>query len=216
MDREEAAAGGGNEVALAATGGKLYVVGGGIAGNAVPMIDEYDPGSDLWRSRAPMPKGLDHIGIAVIDGKIYTVGGFIGSVHRGAVSDVYRYDPDTDHWQTLAPMKSPRGAVGVTVLDGKIYAIGGRGIDNTFTVGTHEVYDPRPAHGTSLALCRRRAIISPLFRPMAGSTPLAAASPLRLTGLVSTTSTTPRTIRGRARRRYRPRAAGSPMRSTGV
>jgi N-acetylneuraminic acid mutarotase len=44
-----------NEVALAATGGKLYVVGGGIAGNAVPMIDEYDPGSDSWRSRAPMP-----------------------------------------------------------------------------------------------------------------------------------------------------------------
>ena len=59
-----------NEVALAATGGNLYVVGGGIAGNAVPMIDEYDPGSDTWRSRAAMPKGLDHIGIAVIDGKI--------------------------------------------------------------------------------------------------------------------------------------------------
>src|SRR5262245_9121121 len=64
-----------NEVALAAAGGKLYVVGGGIAGNAVPMVDEYDPGSDTWRSRAPMPKGLDHLGIAVIDDKIYTVGG---------------------------------------------------------------------------------------------------------------------------------------------
>ena len=96
-----------NEVALAATGGKLYVVGGGIAGNAVPMIDEYDPGSDSGRARAPMPKGLDHIGIAVIDGKIYTVGGLIGSVHRGAVSDVYRYDPATDHWQTLAPSRVP-------------------------------------------------------------------------------------------------------------
>jgi len=84
-----------NEVALAATGDKLYVVGGGIAGNAVPMIDEYDPASDTWRARAPMPKGLDHVGIAVIDGKVYTVGGFIGSVHRGAVSDVYRYVPVT-------------------------------------------------------------------------------------------------------------------------
>ena len=136
-----------NDVALAATGGKLYVVGGGIAGNAVPMIDEYDPDSDTWRSRAPMPKGLDHIGIAVIDDKIYTVGGFIGSVHRGAVSDVYRYDPATDHWETLAPMKSPRAAVGVTVLDGKIHAIGGRGIDNTFTVGTQAVRWPRSRGG---------------------------------------------------------------------
>ena len=35
-----------NEVALAAVGGKLYVVGGSIGGNAVPLIDEYDPPSD--------------------------------------------------------------------------------------------------------------------------------------------------------------------------
>ena len=82
-----------NEVALAAVGGKLYVVGGSVGGKAVPLIDEYDPPSDGWRVRAAMPKGLDHLGVAVVDGKIITVGGFIGSVHRGAVSDVYEYDP---------------------------------------------------------------------------------------------------------------------------
>ena len=53
-----------------------------------------------------MPKGLDHLGVAVIDGKIITVGGFIGSVHRGAVSDVYEYDVAADTWRTLAPLKS--------------------------------------------------------------------------------------------------------------
>ena len=95
-----------NEVALAAVGGKIYVVGGSIGGNAVPLIDEYDPSSDGWRMRAAMPKGLDHLGIAVIGGKIITVGGFIGSVHRGAVSDVYEYDPAADTWRTLAPMKN--------------------------------------------------------------------------------------------------------------
>ena len=79
-----------NEVALAAVGGKLYVVGGSVGGEAVPLIDEYDPASDGWRARAAMPKGLDHLGVAVVGGKIITVGGFIGSVHRGAVSDVYR------------------------------------------------------------------------------------------------------------------------------
>ena len=36
----------------------------------------------------------------------------------------------------------PRASVGVAVLDGKLHAIGGRGVDNTFTVATHEVYDP--------------------------------------------------------------------------
>ena len=102
-----------NEVALAAVGGKVYVVGGSVGGVAVPMIDEYDPPSDGWRTRAAMPKGLDHLGVAVVDGKIITVGGFIGSVHRGAVSDVYEYNVAADTWRTLAPMKNPRGSVGV-------------------------------------------------------------------------------------------------------
>ena len=132
-----------NEVALAAVGGKVYVVGGSVGGDAVPLIDEYDPPSDgVARDARPMPKGLDHLGVAVIGGKIITVGGFIGSVHRGAVSDVYEYDPAANTWRALAPMKNPRGSVGVAVLDGKVHAIGGRGVDNTFTVGTHEVFDP--------------------------------------------------------------------------
>src|SRR5690349_6088152 len=87
-----------NEVQLAAVGGKLYVIGGAVGGNAVPEIDEYDPATDRWRNRAPMPKGLDHLGVAVIGSKIITVGGFVGTPHRGAVSDVYEYDPASDKW----------------------------------------------------------------------------------------------------------------------
>ena len=104
-----------NEVALAAVGGKLYVVGGSVGGVAVPQIDEYDPPSNGWRAGKAMPKGLDHLGVAVVGNKIITVGGFIGSVHRGAVSDVYEYDPAADSWRTLAPMKNPRGSVGAKV-----------------------------------------------------------------------------------------------------
>src|SRR5258708_30424626 len=81
-----------NEVALAAVGGKLYVVGGSVGGEAVPLIDEYDPSSNGWRAGKAMPKGLDHVGVAVIGNKIITVRGFVGSVHRGAVSDVYVLD----------------------------------------------------------------------------------------------------------------------------
>src|SRR5262249_21455898 len=134
------AAGPRNEVALAAVGSKIYVLGGGIGGNAVPLVDEYEPKTDSWRSRAPMPKGLDHMGVAVIGGKIITIGGFVGSPHRGAVDEVYEYDPAGNKWRALAPLKGSRGSVAVTVLDGKLHAIGGRGVDNTFTVGTHEVY----------------------------------------------------------------------------
>jgi hypothetical protein len=53
-----------NEVALAAVGGKIHVIGGGIKGVAGPYHDEYDPVTDRWRTRAPLPYGLDHIGTA--------------------------------------------------------------------------------------------------------------------------------------------------------
>ena len=46
-----------NEVALAAVGGKLYVVGGSVGGNAVPLIDEYDPPSDGWRAARRCRRG---------------------------------------------------------------------------------------------------------------------------------------------------------------
>ena len=70
-----------NEVALAAVGGKVHVIGGNVEGAAGPYHDEYDPAADRWRTRAPLPYGLDRIGTAVLNGKIYTVGGFrrIGS-----------------------------------------------------------------------------------------------------------------------------------------
>src|SRR5262249_12946822 len=71
------AAGPRNEVALAAIGDKLYVVGGSIGGNAVPLLDRYDPKTGAWQSLKPMPKGLDHLGVAVVNGKIITVGGFV-------------------------------------------------------------------------------------------------------------------------------------------
>jgi N-acetylneuraminic acid mutarotase len=115
------------EVAAAAVGDKLFALGGGVAGKAVPRNEEYDPATDRWRERAPLPQPRDHLGVAVHDGKIYTFGGFTSSVHQGAGDVVFEYDPASDRWRTLAPMKAPRAAVGVAVLAGKIHVIGGRG-----------------------------------------------------------------------------------------
>ena len=61
-----------NEVALAAVGGKVHVIGGGIKGVAGTYQDEYDPATDRWRVRAPLSHGLDHVGAAVLNGEIYT------------------------------------------------------------------------------------------------------------------------------------------------
>jgi N-acetylneuraminic acid mutarotase len=132
------------ETSAIAAGGKLFALGGSVADHAIPRNEEYDPVTNRWRERAPMPVGRHHLGLALLDGKIYSFGGFshsVGAPHQGAGPDAFRYDPATDSWLTLAPMKSERGSVGAAVLDGKIHVIGGRGLDGK-TVTTHAVYDP--------------------------------------------------------------------------
>jgi N-acetylneuraminic acid mutarotase len=130
------------EVAVAAVNGMIYVLGGQTLGTPASKLNqEYDSATDRWRDRAPLPRGMSHIGAVGFKGKVYAIGGFTNNVHVGALDLALEYDLATDTWRQLAPLSSPRGSVGVAVVDGKIHAIGGRG-RNKVTVGTHEVYDP--------------------------------------------------------------------------
>jgi N-acetylneuraminic acid mutarotase len=66
-------------------------------------VDEYDPGTDRWRARTSMPIGMDHVGTAVLDGKVYVVGGFITNRHAGVSDNVFEYDPAADKWRRRFP-----------------------------------------------------------------------------------------------------------------
>lgn len=130
------------DVGVAALNSKIYVLGGGAPGQTASQLNqEYDPATDRWRERAPIPQGVTHGGVAGDNGKIYVVGGFTASIHAVAVDKAFEYDLATDTWRQLPPINSPRGSVGVAVANGKVHAIGGRGLNNV-TVATHEVYDP--------------------------------------------------------------------------
>jgi N-acetylneuraminic acid mutarotase len=138
------------EVAAATLNDKIYVVGGferpgfgNLMNFAItPALEEYDPSTDRWTSRASMPVGLHHAGIGVAGGKLYVIGGY---KHSGLsvwqpVATVYVYDPATDTWAERAPMPTSRGALSVSEQDGKLYAIGG--YDRKANSSAVEVYDP--------------------------------------------------------------------------
>ena len=61
-----------NETIAVAVNDKIYLIGGNFPRQKydVAVNEEYDPATDRWRSRAPMPSGLNHLGAAVLDGKI--------------------------------------------------------------------------------------------------------------------------------------------------
>ena len=88
------------------------------------MEKENDKGS--WVQKAPMSTARKWFQTAVVNGKIYAMGGtdeYDGYSH--GLSTVEEYDPMLDHWAKKAPMLSTRLNFRTEVIDGKIYAIGG-------------------------------------------------------------------------------------------
>ncbi|HEY7300120.1 MAG TPA: kelch repeat-containing protein [Xanthobacteraceae bacterium] len=141
-----------SEFQAAAVNGKIYVIGGGRADirDGKPFdsytngdTDEYDPTTDSWRARTPMPEGGTHNSIAVLDGKIYIAGGFAGRQHTLPTASLHSYDPATDTWRKLASLSTPRASISLTALNGKIHAFGGRLMGEETSLATHELYDPK-------------------------------------------------------------------------
>jgi len=117
---------------------------------AKPAFSSADVAEDSWVSKAPMPTARSNLGVAVVNGKIYAIGGYNSSWEL--VGNNEMYDPSGDTWTTLAPMPTPRAQFGIAVFQNKIYVIGGViGIapyfrDNALGIsimtGINEVYDP--------------------------------------------------------------------------
>jgi N-acetylneuraminic acid mutarotase len=96
-------------------------------------------GGGTWTQKADMPTARFIPGSAVVDGKIYVIGGApdVVSLITAAVEE---YDPAADTWTRRADMPTARQGLRAAAVDGMIYAFGGwDGDDDSSTV---EAYDP--------------------------------------------------------------------------
>jgi hypothetical protein len=122
----------------------IYVIGGDNY-TCVPLttVEEYDPETNSWHTRADLPTGRWWLGAATgADRRIYAIGGRGGDpCGANDLGTVEAYDPRFDEWTTRASMPTPRFALGVVAgANGKIYAIGGE--NQTGVLTTVEEYDP--------------------------------------------------------------------------
>jgi N-acetylneuraminic acid mutarotase len=85
-----------------------------------------------------MPTARSIAGSAVVDGKIYVIGG--APVDHGITAAVEEYNPATDTWIRRADMPTARQGVVAAAVDGIIYAIGGWGAGSELPIV--EAYDP--------------------------------------------------------------------------
>jgi N-acetylneuraminic acid mutarotase len=90
-----------------------------------------------WASMAPMPTARRDVGLAVVNGKIYAIGGWNGNY----VAENEEYDPATNTWTTKAPMPTPRFGFAIFVYENKIHVVGGY-VNGKQPTSAHEVYDP--------------------------------------------------------------------------
>ncbi len=133
---------------VAAVDGKVYAFGGYSDANlkAADWMDDvpgyweakmdqvaavhiYDPNTDTWSEGARMITPRMFFATAVLDGKIYTIGGSAvqtdstGQKKTTVMSTVEYYDPQTNSWSATASLPEARTTAAATAANGKVYLV---------------------------------------------------------------------------------------------
>ena len=119
--------------------GKVLVIGGIGPYGSFPLVEEYDPATDTWTTRARMLTSRAFSpAVRMQDGRILVMG---GSGETENLKSAEIYDPATDSWIQARRMIDSRGLHDAILLDdGKVLVTGGMGLSGG-ALNTAEVYD---------------------------------------------------------------------------
>jgi N-acetylneuraminic acid mutarotase len=127
--------------------GLVYVAGGtrfiGHGGTETPAtLEVYDPKTDTWTTKAPMPTGRGGAAGSVLDGRLFVAGGILAPLYTDLIKEtVEAYDPETNTWSTESSMPTARLSPAGGVVDDTLYVVGG--LDrNGAVVGVNEAFSP--------------------------------------------------------------------------
>jgi N-acetylneuraminic acid mutarotase len=114
---------------------EIYCIGG-LTGRGAPFsssvtgaIEVYDPATNAWEIKQPMPTPRANFEANVVNGQIYLIGGITGGPDS-IVSINQVYDPANEKWETKKPMPYPVASFSSTVVGNKIFVMGGQGNSN--------------------------------------------------------------------------------------
>lgn len=129
------------ELTGAVVNNKLYVFGGYGGGNPYGVfnfVEEYNPATNTWTSKAPMPTTRSSATAVAYNGEIYVFGGSLPSDQRTSV--VEAYNPTSNTWRTVTniPVSNLQGYA-ISVIGSKAFIIGGH--NGSIMVNTVMTYD---------------------------------------------------------------------------
>lgn len=69
------------------------------------MVEVFDPVGNFWERCQPLKTSRSRVGVAVVNGLLYAIGGYDG---QSRLSTVEVYNPETDSWTRVSSMNSQR------------------------------------------------------------------------------------------------------------
>jgi N-acetylneuraminic acid mutarotase len=121
-----------NHAAAGVIDGRIYVAGGRAGSVFIPnalnldLVEEYNPATDQWVLRAPMPTPRSATTWGVHNGRLYVAGGEIR--HRdfwATYTTVEAFDPRSNTWTRLPPMPLPRHGLAGGVVGDRFHLVNG-------------------------------------------------------------------------------------------
>ncbi|KAM3859535.1 kelch repeat and BTB domain-containing protein 13 [Diretmus argenteus] len=134
------------------------------------IVCHLDETEGEWKHLTDLPTlcSTSMAGVAVLDNRLYIVGGVYG-YGKDTVDSCFCYDPDSGTWTVLPGPQTPRYDFTLLGHEGRLYAVGGE--FQKRTVSTAEAYDvekgewafiqqaPRPVASAACAVARRRIFV---------------------------------------------------------
>ncbi len=132
--------------------GKLHLIGGATdpapERASIAWHEVYDPATDRWELRRPLPAARDHVGCVAHAGLIHVVGGRFNTFQYNTALH-HIYIPARDTWEERAPLPTSRSGHGMVVYRDRLFCMGGEGgiiergqSRDAKVFGQMESYDP--------------------------------------------------------------------------
>jgi hypothetical protein len=143
-------------ISAAVLDGRIHLLGGRDV-RSVEWHEIYDPKRNKYEilggmrgstGTQPFVGQRDHMGVAVVDGKIHAIAGRMDSYDFNTGLHAV-YDPAPGTWSFRAPLPTPRSGVSAVLYRGRIVVFGGEATGRVF--GTNESYDPKADRWEALA-----------------------------------------------------------------
>ena len=124
-------------LAAAALGGRIYAVGGRLAGidTNLRTVESFDPRTGRWSRAAPLPQARGGTGVAAAADRLGSVG---GEQPAGTIATVWSLRPASRRWRRLPNLPTPRHGLGVAAVGRTVYVVAGGERPGLFVSGANE------------------------------------------------------------------------------